>query len=147
MGCNCDYMNPTKKELELKETINLLLKVKKYLKLPVTEENLKDSKESYLNDDRCGVELCAILSGMTKDKREKFLYSDAKDKVKRQIAVWWERHEEADKARRKAEAKAAKAKRLEELMLTKLGKMLTDAERKELRASDIAKANPFLMKL
>jgi len=33
-------MNPTKKELELKETVNLLLKVKKYLNLPVTEENL-----------------------------------------------------------------------------------------------------------
>jgi hypothetical protein len=127
MGCNSDYMKPTKQEEFHKQTAKLLIHAKKILGVEVTAEDKKNETSSY-GDPSVVPALCKLLGDLTKTKRDKVLYSDAKDKVRRQLADWWEEHEAADKARRKKEQESEKYGRLMKSASEKAKQFLSEEE-------------------
>jgi len=62
----------------------------------------KTGAENYYGDkdraDEATVYLCQTIRFMSKKDREKYVY-DAHDPVARQLATWWEKHQDEDKAR------------------------------------------------
>lgn len=104
MGCNSDYMNPTTKERELRETAVLY----DFALRQVYGEHVKPCnklaaalKTSYPSEDLTE-ELCSLLRGLDLKKFEEVVYN-AREKHSRQLADWWERHLAADDQRIKQE--------------------------------------------
>jgi hypothetical protein len=127
MGCNSDYMKPTKQEEFHKQTAKLLIHAKKILGVEVTAEDKKNETSSY-GDPSVVPALCKLLGDLTKNKRDKVLYSDAKDKVRRQLADWWEEHEAADNTRRAKEKASQKRAGLIKSAIEKVRDVLTKEE-------------------
>jgi hypothetical protein len=119
MPCNSDYLEPTKREQELKHAANLLVYVARKLGAVVEPWMTEQAQALYANDERCVTVLCDVLTQLSNDSRDRLLYSDARDKTARDLADWWEEHQRAD-ARRRQDEEAEK-------------------RRKELRASGAAK--------
>lgn len=104
MGCNSDYMNPTTKERELRETAVLY----DFALRQVYGENVKPCNKlasalntSYPNEDLTA-ELCTLLRGLDLKTFESLVYN-AREPQSRRLADWWERHLAADEQRIKQE--------------------------------------------
>lgn len=128
MPCNCDHLEPTQKEKLLRKAARLQLLVRARLKMSVPAWLRREEKNIYASDERCETELCAILTGLSKEDRDRLLYSDARDSKMRDVADWWEAHETADKARRKREREEKKTEATKKEALGKL----TEKEKKAL---------------
>lgn len=128
MPCQSDYLDPTRKQQELKQTARLCAFLLKKLGL-VVDDNLAEAAA----DDYCAADyvslLCKLLKGLSKDKSkiERIVYN-AHSKKSRELANWWERHQHADRVRKKEERQYARTLRLRKQALAKL----TPAERKSL---------------
>lgn len=121
MPCRCDYLEPSEREIESKRVAELLLFLENSSKDFVSGFDKKTLKSissdpygglKYL--DKMVAALCSICSSMTEEQRNKYIY-DGRIKECRDIADWWEKHQEADRKRlieerRKAKAKADKEK-------------------------------------
>lgn len=100
MGCRSDYMAPDAQEKFLMRTAELLIYVRKYLGYDVSDTH-KRWTESY-GSELAVQELCALLQLLGKnepDVLERILYGDPKDRMARELAIWWEDHQESDKKR------------------------------------------------
>lgn len=129
MPCNSDYLNPSQKEVALRRAATLLVHVYQFLGEPVSPALKAAAANLYCSDDYVPA-LCARLKKLkrfSKDRFEELVYN-AKSPVSRDLAGWWEEHENADKAR---VAKEAAQKKQEELRQQALNK-LSPAERKAL---------------
>lgn len=71
--------------------------------------------------------LCSTIKGMKKWQLDKIVY-DGHNKTARDLADWWEDHQERDRAREKEEEEKARVRRVRKNALAKL----TDEERKVL---------------
>lgn len=127
MPCNSDYLNPNQREREMQRAAKLLVYVHQQTGKTPPAFAVKEAANIYARDERSVVDLCRFLRAMNDDDRERLVYN-AKDKLARELADWWEAHQAADAAReagksveeqRKAAAKAGLAK-------------LTDEEKKAL---------------
>lgn len=134
MGCRSDYMEPNGHEKFLMRTATLLIYVRTYLGFEVTDTH-KKWIELY-GSELAVQELCALLNLLTKeepDVLERILYGDPKDRMARELASWWEDHQEADKKRiakenfEKEEAlRKEKNKKLRKNLIKKATKILKE---------------------
>jgi len=100
MGCRSDYMEATGHEKFLMRTAELLIYLNTYCGFPVTENHKKWTE--YYGTELAVQELCKVLSNLAKnepDVLERILYGDPKDRMARELATWWENHQEADRKR------------------------------------------------
>lgn len=122
MPCNCDYMNPTRHEIESVRTAQSLGYVLKSIGEPVPEYVTK-AKNSYYGDvsklNDMVVMLCALLTNMGEDQINSIVYNGRK-KEARILADWWEEHQRADKERIRKEKEEEKRKKNRESAIKKL---------------------------
>lgn len=129
MGCNSDYMRQTSEEEFTQQTAQNLVYVLKSLKKPVPKDVLETSQDYYASDenDKLTPQLCSLIKKMTKKQKDTILYN-GKNKAARQLAEWWEEHQEADKERVREEKAEKTSNKLRKQALAKL----TKAEKKAL---------------
>ena len=100
MPCNSDYMEPTAKERELKRAAKLLVYVLRAQNKRVSKHVGRAALDIY--GDSGGYDyvehLCGELRNLSVEDRESIVY-DAHNKIARDLADWYEEHQEADKAR------------------------------------------------
>lgn len=97
MGCNSDYLEPTAREYELSRAARLYVYALKTLDQEVPTDVLKASQEMYCRRDFVA-QLCELISSLDDATIEKVVYN-ARDKTARDLADWWEAHQEADALR------------------------------------------------
>lgn len=122
MPCNSDYLNPTRRETELREAAYLLEYVMRELGEIVPAGVQAAARDPYCNVDYVA-RLCGYMQNMTEDAMNRIAYN-GKSKDARTLANWWDRHLVADKLR---EAKQRLAERKAELIRSAKAK-LTEEE-------------------
>ena len=103
MPCDSSYMAPTQVELECRQNAKFICFI--YNKLGWGNPYygiIKDSKNIYCSNRGLEIELCGILGNLTDDEINRVIY-DARDKMSRRLADWWEAHVEKDKKRESKE--------------------------------------------
>jgi hypothetical protein len=121
MGCRSDYLEANAAETNSKEAAQHLVYVMTKLKQKIPDYVTK-AASNYYGDvgklNKMVVQLCDILTNMDEEIRDAIVYN-GKDKQARQLADWWDAHQEADRRRiakenlekeQKALIKQAKAK-------------------------------------
>ena len=101
MPCRSDYMNPTRAELDSKETAMLIHFVNQQLGKSTERWIIQAENSDYGNVQKKNdlvVMLCDLCKNMTQDQEDSIIYN-ARDPISRQLADWWERHLEADRKR------------------------------------------------
>lgn len=106
MPCQCDHMDATEREKESRRVCRLLA----YL-IPRLEEGAAPSedvikaKDNYYGDiarlDEHTAILCASINGMTEEHKNSVMY-DGRNKEARELASWWEEHQEMDAKRKES---------------------------------------------
>jgi hypothetical protein len=74
---------------------------------------------TYPNDERVVPVLCALMQTLTKKQEDKIVY-DGRNKNARNLANWWELHQEADKQREAGEKAEKQRQVVKDAALTKL---------------------------
>lgn len=97
MPCESAYLEPHSYEIYRQKTAQNLLYVRKKLGLPITQSLRSCTRNIYCVDDFT-VDLCSILKSLNEKEIEEIVYN-AKNKDSRQLADWWENHQEQDKER------------------------------------------------
>jgi len=126
MGCNSDYMAPSRREIETQRAAVLLLYVNRELGKKAPEWVAKNAADIYARDERVVPELCRIIGSLTPARTESIMY--ARSQEARDLASWWEEHQRADVVRLAWEKAEADKERARERALSKL----TPAERRAL---------------
>lgn len=121
MPCRSDYLAPTGREAALQESARLYIYALHHLGMPIPEKVVKAAKDIYCGDDSSVMGLCGLLRGLPAKKRDALVYN-AKDRTARQLADWWEEHQEADRKREAAEAKVKANAKLKAAAIKKLSK-------------------------
>lgn len=101
MPCNSDYMNPTAREAQSKRTCHLLAYALGQKGLAVPDWVRSAAVNSYGNVERLDEAvqlLCELCKQMTKEEQDSIIY-DARIRTSRDLANWWEEHQNADIAR------------------------------------------------
>jgi len=124
MPCDSSYLAPNRKELEHRRAGVLLVYVMLQLGQTAEQWMIDEAKNLYARSERTIPALCAALKGMDDDTFERIVYSP-RNKTSRDLANWWEDHQEADREREQNEIRAANKQILIEQALRKL----TDKER------------------
>ena len=124
MPCNSDHMNQTGCEAAIEHAAQVYIDALGIQNLPIPLHVL-DANTYYAKDDRIIPQLCAHLMALSEKQLDALLYSNAKDKRRRNIANWWEKHQAADRRRGQEEREDAEEKALQESGRAKL----TSAER------------------
>lgn len=115
MPCSSQHMEPTARETESILVAQLLVYTSERLGIPLYfDEELAESiintakSNSYGNPSKVDVytaRLCHLCKSMGNVQSERVIYN-GKNKQARQLADWWERHQEFDRKREAAEAAA-----------------------------------------
>ncbi len=122
MPCESDYMAASGQELESKRVCRLLLYLGSKTKKVVPAWIALAAKDYYGNLNRLDEAtsmLCAQCRSLTDEEKEQYIY-DAHNKNSRDLASWFERHQEWDERRVKEEVKTRKQIILKERALKKL---------------------------
>lgn len=118
MPCNSEYMNPTDKEKQLQHVAQLYKWLLEQLGEPVPSAVLATARNIYATGDFVS-KLCKLLTHMQKSIPATFtsIVYNPYDKTSRELATWWEEHQEADQKRIQSEAAEEEADaRFERLM-------------------------------
>jgi len=89
------------REVESRRVAGLLVYLRTALKLNVREDLIADSKNYYGNADRVDGytrTLCDMVLTLTEDQQSRLLW-DGHNKDARNLATWWEEHQERDNKR------------------------------------------------
>lgn len=113
MPCITEHYGPSERDIAYKKARNLTNYVKKHIDIPA-EGHCK-----YSNGNNPETRLCAIIRGMTKEQKETIVYN-AKSKMSRKLADWWEEHLKDDKKREQEKKAEKKRQALEKQALAKL---------------------------
>lgn len=111
MPCQSDYLEPTRRERELQRAARLLVYVRQQLGVAIPGHLLAAADSIYCADDFVPA-LCAALLSLAPERRDALIYN-SRDRQARDLADWWEDHQEADRRRverEQAEAAAAEAR-------------------------------------
>lgn len=125
MPCVSDYLAPTSRERELQRAAQLLAHVLERLGRPVDEALVKTAADLYARGPGGMTavdyvpELCAVLTSLDEAVRDQIVY-DARNKMSRNLADWWEEHLAADRAREMREAATTRERELRASALAKL---------------------------
>lgn len=102
MPCNGDYLKSTDRERQLQRAAGLLVYVYQETGHSVPAWAIAEAGNMYASDERCITELCAVLKAMEPAARDALVYN-ARSKVARHLADWWEEHMAADAGREVAD--------------------------------------------
>jgi hypothetical protein len=105
MPCSSEYLEPSRREIELRRAAKLLIFVKEKLGESIPDW-LKKADDIYCNTDRQVIHLCNLLKGMDPATRDSIVY-DAHNATSRDLADWWDEHIAADEAREAVEKSEA----------------------------------------
>ncbi len=122
MPCNSDYMAASGKELESKRVCRLLDYLLHRLQYHVPNWIIDAAEDYYGNVARLNeatVMLCSRCREMTSAERDVHIY-DGHNEFARQLADWWDRHQEWDERRVKEEKEGRKKIIAKERALRKL---------------------------
>lgn len=128
MPCNSDYLEPTRREAELQRTAKLLVYVAEWLGQAPADWIVSEASNVYARDERLVPMLCAEIQELTLNQLDAIMYNGRKAKA-RDLADWWEKHQEADRQRESKEARDRERDALRQSALAKL----TPAEREALQ--------------
>lgn len=113
MPCNSEYLNPTAREREIKRAATLIVFALEGLGKKVPHDIKRRASDIYgadsirfRKDDSVINLLCKTVTNMSDADRERIVYN-AHDKTSRDLAEWWETHQEADRKRIAREEAAA----------------------------------------
>jgi len=101
MPCQSDYLAASGQELESVRVCKLISYLYDKIKKPIPSWIIAAAKEYYGNVNRLDEAtkiLCEGCRSLTEKEVEVIIY-DAHDKQARDLASWWERHQEWDKRR------------------------------------------------
>lgn len=131
MGCRSDYMEPNEREKESVLVCQLLMYAFTALKKKIPNDVSAAASATYGDEpnlDKHTDLLCQTCGNMDQKTSERVIYN-AHLPAARQLAEWWERHQEADRKRIAEEKAASKRKKLVASAKAKL----TPAELKALK--------------
>lgn len=103
MGCRSDYLEATGLERGLKHTAELAVYLGRVAAIVVPVDITEQAAEYYAKDVGQVQWLCDTLGTMSDADREHYVY-DAHNRTARDLATWWETHQEADAKRKLVEA-------------------------------------------
>lgn len=131
MPCDSSHLEPTRREREQKEAAELIILVYRFNGKEVPKWAEQAANDCYGSCEH-GPEdiiakLCHLLRSMTDKRRDQMLYSNARDRNRRRLADWWERHLEDDKAREELEKRQR-----QEILRAQAIRKLTPEEREAL---------------
>ena len=110
MPCRTDHMEPTARERHQREAATHLVYILGRMGQPVPAEIARCAADIYGGQTDEWVKfLCTLLKEMNQEQIDRIVY-DAKDKRARALADWYEEHQEVDRQREEAEAKAEEKK-------------------------------------
>ena len=118
MPCDSSYMEPTSREKQLQETAQLLVYVRKALLMDVPFSLAEAANNCYGRVDFVP-QLCKAIRTMSPSQQEQIIYN-ARSRMARRLADWWEAHQEADRKREALEAAEARKKLIRRRALAKL---------------------------
>ena len=118
MPCRSDYMEPTNKELLLRETARLLIYVRVYTGVRISSKLATAAQAVYCKEDYVA-ELCSAIRALTQEEMDRIVY-DGRNPEARKLADWWDKHQEADRKRQEEEECEQKRKDLRNAGLAKL---------------------------
>jgi hypothetical protein len=105
MPCDSSHMQARPDEIESRRVAQLLSYILECLGLP-EDSRVEKASDEYYGDtemlDEWTARLCEICGDLSEDQEEEYLY-DGRKKMARQLADWWEAHQEQDARRRKNE--------------------------------------------
>src|SRR5438552_10411770 len=105
MPCDSSYLEPTHSEREHQRAAQLLVYVLGRLSRAAPEWVMHESQNVYACDARLFPLLCDTLRRLDAATRERLIYN-AKDRTARDLADWWEDHQQADAAEAAAASEA-----------------------------------------
>jgi len=131
MPCDSSHLEPTRREREMQEAGQLLCYIHDINNTQAPQWARTAAEHCYgqallvPGDFDSGyvdviAELCETLRAMDESKREELLYGDARCKMRRTLANWWERHLEDDRNRERLEQQRANREALRESAIEKL---------------------------
>jgi hypothetical protein len=122
MPCNSDYLEASGQELESKRVCGLIVYLFGRLEKRV-DPWIATAAEHYYGNlarlDEATKILCEACRSLTEEETEKHIY-DAHDKGARDLASWWERHQEWDRRRVAEEEELRRRVMLKDRALKKL---------------------------
>lgn len=107
MPCRSDYLEPTRREEELQRAARLYMFLLEQTGEKVPAKLSKTAFDIYASTDYVP-QLCAAIRALDPTQLNAIVY-DGRNKQSRELADWWDEHQEADRKREQHE-KAAKAK-------------------------------------
>ena len=129
MPCDSGYLEPTKWEREIHRAAKLLVYAFNSMNLSISDEtyNIADRECYYPSKnqgDKIVAQLCSFMRKLEKgDSFDRIV--NAKTKIARDLANWWEDHQEADKTRISGEKEKRRQEKVKKTALAKL----TDEEK------------------
>lgn len=120
-------MEQSAREAAIQHAAKLFADVLELQGLPVPQY-VFDADTYYAHASNVIPTFCTHLEAMSDDELDVLLYSDARDRRRRAIADWWEKHQEAD---RKREARLDDERMLQQIRASGRAKLTAD-ERKAL---------------
>lgn len=127
MGCRSDYLERSGAEAERQLVAQLLTYVLNHKGKPVPADVQKAASDYYGAGFDGVAQLCSELNEMAAGDRDTLVYN-ARDKTARELATWWEAHQEWDRKREQQERDDAEREQLKREALAKL----SDAEKRAL---------------
>lgn len=122
MPCNSDYLRPDSREQELHRAAKLLVYVRKCQSKKPERFAVKAANDVYgAGGEKALVLLCEALTNMSESERNIIVYN-SRLKIVRDLADWWEDHQEADRQRIAEEKRRKHQKKLRKHALAKLSK-------------------------
>lgn len=122
MPCQSDYLAASGQELESARVCKLIVYLYRQLKKQVPEWIILASKEYYGNVrrlDEATKILCECCRSLNETEIEAYIY-DAHNSLARELAAWFERHQEWDKRRVEEEKESRKKIMLKDRAIQKL---------------------------
>ena len=119
MPCNSDYLAPTRREQELQRAAKLLVYVYEKTNKTIHPRLRVFAEDIYCRDDSAVAVLCKVLTELDSSSREALVYN-SHDRTARDLADWWEEHQEADAKRERKEARNVETEIIRAAALKKL---------------------------
>ena len=101
MPCRCDYMEPDRYEKESNRAAKLIRYVLESQGKRVPKDVLSISTNEYGDKTKINelvVKLCSLCRNMSPNEQDSIIF-DGRNKTARDLADWWEEHQEADRKR------------------------------------------------
>jgi len=106
MPRDSSHLEQNEREAAIQHAAQVFKDVLKFQGLPIPPD-VYAADSYYAKDDRIIPQLCAHLNALSKPVIEDLLYSDARNKRRRNIADWYEKHADIDQEREEDEREAA----------------------------------------